>query len=40
MKWGVEDHSYAKNLLGLGKERKRDFRQQNNRWREDFLDSY
>lgn len=22
MKWGVEDHSYAENLLGLGKERK------------------
>lgn len=22
MKWGVGDHSYAENLLGLGKERK------------------
>ena len=39
MKWGVGDHSYVENLLGLGKE-KRDFRQQNNRWREDFLGSY
>ena len=22
MKWGVEDHSYVENLLGLGKERR------------------